>query len=365
MQPIRCKHFVFAMVLTVVIMALAGCGGQQSASSSSKIVYLLLPDSTTARFLEFDQPNIIAAFKKYAPDIQVKVLNANNSASQQQAQFETALSDNAQGIILISADSKQAAGMLASASQARVPVVSYAHEAYGGPVVYHVSVPFLQIGEQQGKYMVDHLPASPTPLRLAEMYGDPKFSFYTELKKGYDEYLNPLIANGKVKVVCQADALLWVPANAQTAMEQCLTKTNNQVDAVLVMNDDTGGGVEAALAGQRLQGKVKLYGGYDATLEGVQRVLIGWQAADMSPPYKAMADAAARLLIAAMNKDKPTAGLVNGTFDNNFVKGGVPTAYIPNTFISPANVDETIVQAGIYTKAQLCTGLGAQSSYCK
>lgn len=365
MQPINDKRFVFAMVLTIVIMALAGCGGQQSAASSSKIVYLLLPDSTTARFLKFDQPNIVAAFKKNAPDTTVKVLNANNSTSTQQAQMETALSDNAQGIILIAVDSKQAAGMLASAKQAGVPVISYAHEADGGPLAYHVSVPFLQIGEQQGKYMVEHLPASPSPIKLAEIYGDPKFAFYTELKKGYDEYLNPLIANGKVKVVCQADALLWIPANAQKAMEQCLTKTNNQVDAVLVMNDDTGGGAEAALAGQKLQGKVKLYGGYDATLEGVQRVLAGWQAADMSPPYKAMANAAAQLLISAMNKDKPPSGLINGTFDNNFVKGGVPTAYIPNTFITPTNVDETIVNTGIYTRTQLCTGLAAQSAFCK
>src|SRR5262249_51522404 len=158
------------------------------------------------------------------------------------------------------------------------------------------SVPFEDIGDAQGKYLAEHLPAH-RPVRLAYMLGDPKFTFYSEQMKGFDKSLKPLIDAKTVEVVCRADALLYLAANAQKNMEQCLTKTDNGVDGVVVMNDDTGGGVIAALTAQGLEGKVPVFGGYDATLEGIQRVLIGWQAADMAPPYKAMAKAAVHLIV--------------------------------------------------------------------
>ncbi|MGG1662047.1 substrate-binding domain-containing protein [Brevibacillus sp. NRS-1366] len=367
-------HMFRSIVLATMVLVGSGCttSGVQEQSvtqvketGDSKTVYLLVPNSNNARYVKFDQPNIISAFNKHSPDVQVKVLNAENSASKQLAQMETALADDADGIILITADSQQAGGMLAKAEQAGVPVVTYAQEAYGGPVAYHVSVPFVQIGEAHGEYLTNNLPESPSPFKLALIYGDPNFAFYRDLKKGFDKYLDPLIAEGKVKIVYEADTMGWAPANAQKVMEQCLTKTQNDVDGVLVMDDNNGSGVAAALAAQGLEGKIKMYGGYDARIDAVQRVLKGWQELDLTPPYQGMADAAVQLLMSTMNKTDPPANLVNGTFDNKFVKGGIPTAYIPNIFITADNVDDTVVKSGMYTKDELCTGLGVGTAYCK
>lgn len=326
-------------------------------------IYLLVNNVTTSRIAQFDIPNITAALKAQAPDAKIVVLNANDDMQQQVSQADAALASGAAGIILISVDPLRSASILAKADADGVPVVTYAHDPGEGPVAYHVSVPFHDIGEAQGKYLVEHLPEH-RPVRLAYMLGDPKFAFYTEQMKGFDKYVEPLVKDGTVQIVCRADALLYLAANAQKNMEQCLTQTNNEVDGVVVMNDDTGGGVIAALTGQDLVGKVELFGGYDATLEGVQRVLAGWQAADMSPPYKAMADAAVKLVLAAAKGEEPPAGLVNGKWDNKFVKDGVPARLEPNILITPDNVQQTVVDAGLYTKEQLCTGIAAKSAFC-
>ncbi|GLR52648.1 substrate-binding domain-containing protein [Shinella yambaruensis] len=334
------------------------------AAEPSGTVYLLVPNVTTNRWAKFDIPNMTEAMKTYAPGVELKVLNANDDMQQQVSQAESALASGALGIILVSVDPPRSASILARAEADGVHVVTYAHDPGPGPVSYHVSVPFSDIGEAQGKYLAENLPDH-RPVRLAYMLGDPKFAFYPEQMKGFDKYLKPLIDNGTVEVVCQADALLYLAANAQKNMEQCLTKTNNEVDGVVVMNDDTGGGVIAALSAQDLVGKVKVYGGYDATLEGIQRVLLGWQAADMAPPYKQMADAAIQLIVSKVKGEEAPAGIVNGNWPNNFTEGGVPARLEPNVFITTDNVQETVIDAGLFTKEELCGGIGKDADFCK
>ncbi|MFF0952797.1 substrate-binding domain-containing protein [Rhizobium leguminosarum] len=334
------------------------------AAEPSGAVYLLVPNVTTNRWAKFDIPHMTEAMKKYAPGVELKVLNANDDMQQQVSQAESALASGALGIILVSVDPPRAASILAKADADGVPVVTYAHDPGPGPVAYHVSVPFKDIGEAQGKYLSEHLPEH-RPVRLAYMLGDPKFAFYSEQMKGFDKYMKPLIDNKTVEIVCQADALLYLAANAQKNMEQCLTKTSNEVDGAIVMNDDTGGGVVAALSAQDLVGKVKLFGGYDATLEGIQRVLLGWQAADMAPPYQGMADAAVQLIVSKIKGDKAPEGLVNGTWSNNFTEGGVPSRLEPNVFITSDNVQQTVIDAKLFTKEELCAGIGKDAAFCK
>ena len=347
----------------VAAFAVAAASAPSYAAPLKGSIYLLLPNVTTSRWQRYDVPNMTADLKAVEPGVELKVLNANDSVQQQIAQADAAITSGALGIILVGVDPPRTATILAKAEAAGVPILTYAHDPGPGPIAYHVSVPFADIGEAQGKYLANHLPTR-RPVRLAYMLGDPKFTFYSEQMKGFDKNLKSLIDNKTVEIVCKADALLYLAANAQKNMEQCLTKSDNGVDGVIVMNDDTGGGVIAALSAQGLEGKVPVFGGYDATLEGIQRVLIGWQAADMAPPYKSMAKAAVDLLVSRVESKDPPAGLVNGTWDNKFVKGGVPARIDPNVFITADNVQSTVVDAGLYSKVELCTGIAAKAAFC-
>ena len=341
---------------------LASAAGAYAQDLTGK-VYLLVPNVTTVRWAKFDAPYIKEALKKRAPGIELEVLNANDNVQQQVSQAEAAIANGALGIIIVAVDPAQTSSILAKADADGVPLVTYTHDPGNGPVPYHVVMLNKEIGEAHGKLIAENLPEH-RPVRLAYMLGDPKFKFYFDQMEGFEKYLGPLIKDGTVEIVCRADAMLYLPQNAQKNMEQCLTKTGDQLDGVVVMNDDTGGGVIAALSAQDLVGKVKIYGGYDATLEGIQRVLANWQEADMAPSYRAMADTAAELILAQIEKKDPPKDLINGTWDNGFVKGGIPTAYTHQVLITRENVQETVIDAGLFTKEEVCSGIAKDAPFC-
>ena len=76
------------------------------------------------------------------------------------------------------------------------------------------------------------------------------------LFQGIMEVLKPNMDAGKIKNVCETFTDGWKPDNAQKNMEQCLTSTNNKVDAVVSENDGMASGVVAALDAQGLAGSV-------------------------------------------------------------------------------------------------------------
>lgn len=375
----RSRYTAIAVGLVAGAMALTACanhgnsaGGTAANTNSgspggmSGKVFLLLPDQTTIRFEQFDAPYIKAGLAKLAPKVDLVVENADNDVQKQLSQAQGAIAEGAKALIYVPVSPTQAAGVLNLASTAHVPVIDYAHEGDGGPMYAYVTVPFTQIGQVQGKAAAQYLNATyqktHQPVRLAEIYGDPSFLFYTQIVAGYNQYLTPMINKGEVKVVCKADALLYLPSNAQREMQQCLTSTNNNVNAVLAMNDDTGGGALAAADSAKV--RIPMYGGYDATLAGVQRVAAGIEPVDMAAPYKVMANAAAELAVDAITGAKPSSSLLNGTFNNHY-KNGVPTAYLQSVVITQQNLNQTVIQADLYTKTQICTNsVASASSFC-
>ena len=85
----------------------------------------------------------------------------------------------------------------------------------------------------------------------------------------------------------------WDPPTAQRQMEQLLTKYNNNVQGVLSANDGMAGGIIAALKAVGLSGKVPVTG-QDATVEGVQRIILGTQGQSVLKDFRLQAAAAAR-----------------------------------------------------------------------
>lgn len=359
--------------IAVATLVLTGCGNGGKSSSSSASgdgssltgkVYFILPDTTTIRYEKFDKPAFIAAMKKMAPDIQVVVLNSNNQAQLQVTQVQTAITAGAKAIALISVDPEQAAGNLNLIKAANIPVVCMAHVCNGGPAYAYLTVPFVEIGQAQGQvaaqHITDYYQKTGKAFRLAEMFGDPAFPFYPDQVKGFNQYLTPLINAGKLKVVCKADALLYEASNAQTNMDQCLTKTNNGVDGILAMNDDTGGGALAAAYAVQLKNMI-LFGGYDATLAGVQRVAAGIQPLDMTTDYEKFDSTAVALIVAAM-QGKPIPPELKPTKYDNGYDGGIPEVQAVNARITAATLQQTVIDTGLYTKAQICTNSVATGS---
>lgn len=367
----KIRNLLYGAVATTAIVALAGCstGGSDGSGEGSGgedltgTVTLLLPNTTTTRFIEHDGPAFEAAMAELAPDIKVEVFNAEGDSETQIRQAETAILNGTKGIVLTSADPALSASILQKADESAIPVISYEHEALDGPLTYQVINDPLKVGEAQGSYFADHLPeAADGPIQLARVYGNAGDNYTIKVKEGQDEYIDKLVADGKVEVVCEDNAAGWDPANAQNIVEQCLTKTSNKVDAVLNSNDGTASGAIAALEAQQLGGTIPVYGGQDANLDALKYILQGLQTDTVFKNYAEEGKVAAELMVATLKGEDPEEGVVNAEFDNGFAK--IPAAYLDVESVDIDNM-QTVVDAGLYTKEEICDGVETDAEFCK
>jgi D-xylose transport system substrate-binding protein len=366
------KHPVLISFLAAgSILALAACTTTEAGSATvpaagsaeelTGTVSLLLPNTTTTRYVEHDTPAFVDAMGELAPNVKVEVLNAEGNAAKQLTQAETGISQGSLALVTVTADPLMSGSVLQKAADAGVPVIGYEHEALDGPLTYQVMFDPYKVGQAQGTYFAGHLPEAGEPIRIARIYGNQGDNYTSQVKKGQDESIEKLVSEGRVEVVCEDYAAGWDPANAQRLIEQCLTKTQSKVDAVIASNDGTASGVIAALESQDLTGSVPVYGGQDANLEALRYILQGKQQDTVFKNYAAEGKAAAELTVAALLGQEPREELVNATYNNNVVE--VPAAFLPVESINKDNI-ATVVDAGLYTKEELCDGLTGVD-YCE
>jgi len=358
-------------LLALCALPLAACGGKESGAASggdAKTVYMLLPNTTTVRFVTQDGPQFKAAMEQQVPGTKVVIQNAEGDPQRQVQQVETAVAGGAAAIVLIAADPVIAGDALQQAAKAKVPVpvLLYDHDARGGEAAAQVVFDSLSVGQNQGKDAAEVLKGATksAPKVIARVYGNEGDFGTTQYKKGQDEYLEPLISSGKVKVACETYTALWDPAKAQAEVEQCLSKAKNKIDAVVVMNDGTAGGAIAALKEHNLQGKVSVVGGQDADLQAIQFMLLGFQYDSVYKPFKLQAAKAAELTAQILKNGKIDAGATTGYVDNGFMKPGVPAAFLPVQILHADTID-TVVNDGVWTWQQICTGAAAATAPCK
>ena len=108
---------------------------------------------------------------------------------------------------------------------------------------------------------------------------------------------------GKIKNVCETFTDGWKPDNAQKNMEQCLTSTNNKVDAVLSENDGMASGVVAALDAQGLAGSVPVTG-QDGDKAALNRVALGTQTVSIWKDSRALGKVAGEAAVAIAERHR-------------------------------------------------------------
>jgi D-xylose transport system substrate-binding protein len=327
--------------------------------SLSGTVYFLLPNFTTVRFVQKDGPDFVAAMKKYAPNVKVELVNGESNPGQQQAQAEAAITGGAKAIVLTAADPSLASSILFAADKAKVPLIAYEHEASGGPLAYYTGFGALKAGQAQGQNAAAAL-SEGKAVPVARLYGNKGDFWQRATKQGQDESIDPLVKAGKINIVCEDYVPNWNPSEAQRLIEQCLTKTNGNISAIVASNDGTAEGALAALVSQGMAGKVKILGGCDANVTTLQNILLGLQNGTVLKDYSKLADDAALLVVATLQHKKPD-GVVNGDFDNGFAK--VPAAFADVTMIDKSNVGD-VVKAGVWTWKEICTGPASKTAEC-
>jgi D-xylose transport system substrate-binding protein len=357
------KHVV-RMVIGVGALALvaalgvAGAGLAQPAkkSATSADICVLLPDpKTSVRWETQDRPALVAAFKKAG--VSYVINNANGDAQRQRSQADQCLGAGAKVVVLVSLDAGSSIAIEAAAKSQGAKVIEYDRQVKGGSAAIYISFDGHQVGVLQGRGVVAGLKAngmfSKKPV-VAELNGGQTDNNSYLFKGGYDSILRAYYKNGTFKKGPDQFVPDWDNQKAGTIFEQMLTRTQNKIDAVAAANDGLANAVVVALKARKL--KPIPLSGQDATEQGVQNIISGWQTMTVWKDTRVLATVSANAAIALSKGQTPK---TTGTVDNKGKK--LPAYIIKPVSITKANYKQLF--NGYLKRSKVCVGQYAK--FCK
>jgi D-xylose transport system substrate-binding protein len=334
--PTRSTFAVIIAMLAAV--ALGGCG-TTSAETSPKIA-LLLPDSKTARYETFDRP-IFEARVAELGDYSVVYSNADQDASKQQLQAESALASGARVIVLDPVDASAAVSIVAAANSQGVPVISYDRLVAGGSLAFYISFENTKVGELQGNALIAKLKADDATGGILMVNGSPTDGNATDFKAGALSAIQP----SGFPILASFDTPDWSPDKAQDWVAGQITQYAGQYSAIYAANDSTAGGAIAALKAANVS-PLPIVTGQDADLAAIQRILSGEQYMTVYKAIRPEAETAADVAVALIEGNPITVGdVINGT----------RTVLLTPVAVTAENVLDTVVADGFWTIDEICT----------
>ena len=357
MRKVFRRSAVLLLAGAAAIAAVAGAGAGVSKKAASGDICVLLPDpKTSVRWETQDRPALVAAFAK--AKVSYVINNANGDAQKQRSQADQCISGGAKVVILVSLDAGSSIAIEKAANSAGAKVIEYDRQVVGGNAAIYISFDGHQVGVLQGKGVVAGLKANRMYSRkpvVAELNGGQTDNNSFLFKGGYDSILKPLYKNGTFKKGPDQFVPDWDNQKAGTIFEQMLVKTGNKIDAVAAANDGLANAVVVALKAHKLH-PVPL-SGQDATEQGVQNIISGWQTMTVWKDTRKLATASAQAAIALSKGQKPK---TTGTVKNGSKR--LPAFIIPPQAITKANY-KILFTAGYLKKSKVC--IGEFKKFCK
>jgi D-xylose transport system substrate-binding protein len=335
------------------------------AAAGKGKVAAILPDTTSStRYVEFDQPDLNKALT--AAGLSTSDIIVQNALGSDSTQFSDAQSDITKGATVLMVDpldSGVGARIESYAKSHGVAVIDYDRLTLGGSRQYYVSFNNVLVGKTMGQGLVTCMSAwnVAKPVVLV-MHGDVTDNNATLFYQGYyNEVMKPLFTSGKWKDAGHP-AGTWDPPTALTEFQGAFTK-NKSINAALIPNDENAAPIITYLKTHGVKPKTFPTTGQDATLTGLQNILTGYQCGTVYKPIYLEAQAAAALAVYIRAGKTPPAGLVNGSTEDSKTNTSVPSVLLTPTWVTTANMNDTIVKDNFVPTKQLCSGAAAAA--CK
>ena len=322
-------------VASAAAMLLGATAPAQAAPS--KRACIILPDADSGtRWEPGDRPALAKAFKAagFTADIQ----NAQSDTSKFATIADQQLTKGCGVMILV--DYQGAGAAVAKKAKAQgIPVIAYDRPIAGAN--YYVSFDNTQVGAMEGQTVLNGLKAAGKDPKTASIVygsGDPADG---NAKMFFDGAVAVLSKAGAKPAFTMAGT--WDGPTAGTEFEQAFTKLKGKVDAVLAPNDNNAANIIAILDKNNMTVPVS---GQDASVAGLQNVLLGKQTATVYKPFKIEAAAASKLAISILKGQKVTV--------SKKLADGTPFVALTPILVGPKDV-KTVVAAGDAKAADLCT----------
>jgi D-xylose transport system substrate-binding protein len=323
-------------IAAVAVLGLSGCAAESAPAGSTRACVILPDADSGTRWESGDRPALEAGLTDagFEADIQ----NAQSDASKFSTIADAQLTKGCGVMLLVD---YQGAGVAVAekAKAAGVPVIAYDRPIAGAD--YYVSFDNETVGALQGQMIVDGLKAAGKDITTASIIyssGDPTDGnaamFFNGAKKVLDA------AGAKAAFTMEGT---WDGVKAGTLFEQAFTAVNGKVDAVLAPNDNNAASIIQVLDKNGLTVPVS---GQDASLAGLQNVLLGKQTATVYKPFKLEAAKALEVIAAILSGETYTA--------SKTLEDGTPFVAI-DPISTTAETVKDVVANGDASAADICT----------
>jgi D-xylose transport system substrate-binding protein len=331
-----------------------------AAAGKGKIGVLLPDTQSSARYVTADAPDLTKAFEAAGLTSNDFIINnAQGSPQTEETQAEQEITNGATVLLMDGLDSGTGAAIEANAQAHGVKVIDYDRLTLKGHESYYVSFDNVKVGQLQGQGLQACISSwgvkSP---QVFELDGSPTDNNATQFAQGYNSVLNPLYSQGAASKVGEQPVPDWDNQQALTIFQQQLT-AHPSINAVLSANDGLANSVISALKTDKVPAKTVPTTGQDATLQGLQNILAGYQCMTVYKPIAQEAQAAAALAMYLRAGKTPPSGLVNG--QSNDSTGQIPAVLLTPLSVTSQNMATTVVKDGFVSSAQLCAGSFASS----
>jgi len=371
---------VVAVVGALALVA-AGCGGDDDGGTAAGegSIWVLLPDSaTSARWETDDRRFFEEAFDEAGVDY--TIVNAEGDAATQQSQTEQAIADGASVILLVSNDTGSGGAMIEQAKAAGVKVVEYDRfntGSSGGDA--YVSFDNVKVGATMAEVVEPAIDALGLDKpRVVMLNGGEEDNNSFLFRDGYAATVEARADAGDWEIAADQHVPGWDNQEALKVMEQILVAEQNKVDAVFAANDGLAQSTISALEAAGLDPTKIPISGQDATVAGIQNVLLGKQTMSVYKPIEAEAKVAAAIALALRaGEDLATVEseyeftiIGIGSADGKPTEGSEGEGIVPYIALVPIgvtvdNLADTVIADGFRTVEELCTGDVAQTDFCK
>ncbi len=356
------KRIATVAALGLFAVGAAACGSDDSGSAAEEgggggesggtDIGVILPDATTSpRWEANDRPSLEAAFE--AAGVTADIQNAQGSVDTFGQLCDQMIGEGVKVLMIVNIDQESGKACLDKATDAGVQSIDYDRLTPGGGASYYVSFDNVGVGRLMGEGLIAALDAAgKTKANIVYVNGAATDNNAGLFKSGYEEALASRIDSGDYTLVGDQSGE-WDATKAGDVFEQMYTDNDGKIDGAVVANDTMAGGVIARLKAAGSAGQIPVTG-QDASVEGLQNILLGYQAGTVYKNTDLEAEAAANLAIALINGDDTTS-LVNGSVTDPDTNEDVPSSLATPVWVTLENIQQ-VFDDGFATAADVCTG---------
>ncbi len=278
---------------------------------------------------------------------------ADNDAAKQKAQVANVLSQGVQVLVIQPVDGDAAAAYVDAAHKAGARVIAFDRLIKTRDLDAYVAQDNFHAGQVEASEALRWLTANKvkTPWNFVLLEGAAGDGVAAETTRGYYDVLKTPIDKKQVVVTADQAHSAWSSAQALKTTQDALTKTNNNLQAVLANNSAMAQGALQALDQQKLVGKV-FVAGAGAEVANIRDLCASRQMVAVVEDVKPLAIAAAQLAVALANgqsvADTKMAQSTIGVADRQ-----VPLVSLVVQGVTSDTVQATLVQSGYYTPDQI------------